>query len=570
MAASRSTSTIVLAVAAAGFVVLGVSLALVLLAIRKDAPPPPPVLVTVVVSSPGRSASELEDFVAEPLEGRLAGTPSLRSLTTWSTEGTVLLECAFDATSIPLEAAGQVRDRVRAEQLPDDVETPLVGLATEKAELARYDLASDTLPLADLLTMHDAQLRGGLLSMPGVERLEVCGSGEPEVRVELDSRRLEAFGLRLDQVRSEVERWSMLSNPGAAKLEGLGELVVGLAQQRPIRLSDIADIRTSSAPHSCSCLVDGRPSLCASVFGRKEAGAEVVARVRQWAASAPPGLRVRAEATNDSTVRLGLWASGDTALEAVPGTAKLVASTAQSLSDAVCRVTLGSDSIRAGGSSGELSFAMATVPPEDFDVRVKQAVESAIPGIRVAPIQRPAWEFVVRGPDRKELVRVAEELRKGVGAREGVFQAMLVGAGQPRSYEIQMKRERARDLGIMPQDVALFARLAMHGELLGLPLPERPRIRLSLTGKNPSLEQMMEVRLPAATGGSAPLREISEVRVETQDDPIVREDRQRVVYVRVWGARGAPDSWAEGVDEVASGIALPTSVTVSWRRVVER
>ena len=567
MAASRSTSTVVLAVVAAGFVVLSVSLALVLLATRKGAPPPPPVLVTVVVSSPGRSASELEDFVAEPLEDRLAGTPSLRSLTAWCTEGTVLLECAFDAASIPLEAAARVRDRVRAEHLPDDVETPLVGLATEKAELARYDLASDTSPLADLLTMHDAQLRGGLLSMPGVERVEVCGSGEPEVRVELDSRRLEVFGLRSDQVRGEVERWSMLSNPGAAKLEGLGELVVGSTQQRPIRLSDIADIRTSSAPHQCSCLVDGKPSLCASVFGRKEAAADVVARVRQWAASAPPGLRVRAEATNDSTVRFGLWASGDTALEAVPGTAKLVASTAQSLSDAACRVTLGSDLIRADGSSGELSFAMATVPPEDFDVRVKQAVESAIPGIRVAPIQRPAWEFVVRGPD---LVRVAEELRKGVGAREGVFQAMLVGAGQRRSHEIQIKRERARDLGIMPQDVVLYARLAMYGELLGVPLPERPRIRLSLAGQNPSLEQLMEVHLPAATGGSVPLREIAEVRVETQDDPVVREDRERVVYVRVWGARGAPESWAEGFDEVASGIALPAGVTVSWRRVVER
>lgn len=551
--------------------VFGSSLALVLWAIRSAPAPAPPVLVNVVVSSPGRSASELELLVAEPLEDQLAGTPSLRSLQTWNTEGLVLVKCGFDGASDPFEAASLVRDRVRAEQLPNDVETPMIGLATGRVELARYELVSDSLPLVELLTMHDERLRGELLSMPGVERLEVCGSGEPEVRVELDSRRLEAYGIRAEQLRTEVERWSLLGNPGGrAKIEELGELVVGQAQERPIRLNDIASIRTSTSPHGCSCLVDGKPSLCASVYGRKDAGADaVVARVRQWAASAPPGLRVRAEVMSESTVRFGLWASDDTPPEIVPKTAKLVAHAAQPLSDAPCRVTLGGDSVRASldGPTGELSFATTSVPAADFELRVKQALESAIPGLRVAVHGRDAWEFVVRGPDREELVPVAEALRKGVDAREGVFQALLVGAGQRPSFEVRIKRERAGDLGIMPRDVMFAARLAMDGELLRA---GRPRIRLGWAGEDRSIEQLMNVRLPsAAGGGSVPLGEIAEVRVQGLADPIVREDRERVVYVRVWAVRGAPESWAEGVGEVASGIPLPAGVTVAWRRVVD-
>jgi hypothetical protein len=53
----------------------------------------------------------------------------------------------------------------------------------------------------------------------------------------------------------------------------------------------------------------------------------------------------------------------------------------------------------SGGPSGELSFAFKDVPPADFEVRVRQAVEASLPGIGVAPLERGAWEFVVRGPD---------------------------------------------------------------------------------------------------------------------------------------------------------------------------
>jgi Cu/Ag efflux pump CusA len=79
--------------------------------------------------------------------------------------------------------------------------------------------------------------------------------------------------------------------------------------------------------------------------------------------------------------------------------------------------------------------------------------------------------------------------------------------------------------------------------------------------------RLTSLRVPSVSLGSVPLREVAEVRAQTLDDPIVRESGQRVVYVRVWGKLDAVESWADGVGEAATNIALPLGITVIWRRV---
>ncbi len=557
-----------------------------LLVIRTSVPsrqpkPPPATVVLVVARSPGAAAEQLEPSVAEPLDAQLAGTPSLRSLRSVATEGEVKTACSFDAMVDETQAVDAVRARVRLEDLPKDVRLEIVRESGATGELARYQLVADKLALVELRRMHDQQLRTTLERLSGVERIAECGVGEPEVRVSLDPMRLRGLGGTAMQVRSQLERFLSAQDSQEQESAGLRNLVVGQGQGGPVRLSDVAMIRIASAPHACACVDQGKPGLCVSVMGRDNGtkpgatAATVQQEIRQWAASGA-GLALHMRVNDAGCAKLELWEVGQVQEQAE-------AETAQAVADAV-KQAAGAEavSVQVGTPDGawpELLPASGTVEVcglepasvEAMRARVASAIEKAVPWLRAAPAGQPqpsVSEAVIRGADIVELARIGRELRDRVAALDDVRQSLVLGIGQRPGLEVRPDRERASALGVRAQDIAWVVSLAFGGQVLHASLPPQHdplvvRLDLADVGKDPA--QLATLALPAASGAIVPLGEVAEITMRARPDPILREDRQRAVLVRVWGPADAGSGWRDGLVRVAARLRLGVGYSIAWR-----
>lgn len=556
--ASPLSRNAILGIAALLAAAIFLSLAFTCSALRVPNVPHQPVVVTVSVHAPGYSATDLEALVTKPLESQLAGLASLRSLRTWTTEGRVLAQCIFGAAE-PSAALDGVRERLSDRDLPEDVEPPVVSLAAEYREVARFQLLHDDLTVLELSRLHDERIRPVLLAIEGVRHVQTCGAGTTEARVELDERRLEAMGISVGQTQRALSE--RLAGDTGTSLEALGRVVLDGAREQPLRLSDIATLSLQEVPH-CVCLVDGKPALCVSVYGLvddAETKAKVLAEVNAWKEQVPSGLRVLVSPEgNDGMKRYGLWTDRTVEEKSVREQASKVAGAMKTAGAGAYRVRLRVSSGLASltGPVGEVSFAG---DPE----RVRTSVEGAA-AMRMTPAEGDAWEFAIRGPDLAALRAAAKKLDEAAIA-EGADFTITVGTAKRKSVEVKLNRERASSLGVGVHVVASSVRLAMNGAVAGFMEGSDGRIpvRIMLGSGEDDPAALSDLRIPKRDGSAIPLSEMCELVARLADDPIVREDQQRVVYVRVWGQG---DGWPETVGKAASRVELPSGVTVEWRR----
>ncbi len=217
-------------------------------------------LADIHVSFPGHSAAEVEQLVASPLERLLYQIDGVEYVYSMSRDDSAIITVRF--------YVGQDRERSlvklfkkldeSVELIPSDVEgwvlkpieiddVPIVTLAITGAEGDSFALRRIGEELVERLSI-----------VPKVSRAYVIG-GEPRTfSIDLDPDRLMAYNLSLIQVREAValsNRASRTSTfnridqqnqvtviPELSSVDDLRDLVVGVFDDRPVFLKDVATI----------------------------------------------------------------------------------------------------------------------------------------------------------------------------------------------------------------------------------------------------------------------------------------------------------------------------------------
>ena len=222
----------------------------------------------VIVQNAAMGAEELEAGIAVPLEVGLAGLPSVRRIRSNSQLGVCQVTVEFEPDADYYRARQLVAERVTqvSGQLPPGTDAPLISSLTGRLnEIYEFTLEAEA-GAADLMTLRDLaefDVRNRLLAVRGVAAVEVLGGHLRQFQVQLDSDRMAARGVTLDEVTHALEgananaaggfvvqgstEWAVRAVGRATGVDDLRSTVVVVRAGTPVLLGDVADIREEAA-----------------------------------------------------------------------------------------------------------------------------------------------------------------------------------------------------------------------------------------------------------------------------------------------------------------------------------
>ncbi len=187
-------------------------------------------VVTVTVPYPGASPEEVEQGVVLAIEEAVRGVDGVKRVKSTAGEGAgvvsveLLLGASADQANADIKAAV---DRIQS--FPVDAERPVVSLLKPRREVISLILHGD----ADEHTLFNLaeRVRDELLADPGITQVDVLGTRQPEISVEIPQEKLRAHGLTLQGVAGRIRAASVELPGGGIKTPG-GEVLLRTDERR--------------------------------------------------------------------------------------------------------------------------------------------------------------------------------------------------------------------------------------------------------------------------------------------------------------------------------------------------
>ena len=285
---------------------------------------------TIQVSAglPGASPETMASAVATPLErqfGRIAG---VTEMTSTSSLGSTSIVLQFDLSRDINGASRDVQAAINAArgQLPSNLPNNPTYRKVNPADapIMILSLTSDTMDISRLYDAASSILQQKISQVEGVGQVTVGGSSLPAVRVELNPRVLNHYGIGMKQVRTvlsdananrpkgQITDWNHHlggRHERSAIESGTIQVVdYDLKQGAAVRLSDVADVRDSVQDLRNSGLANGKPAVSVVIF--RQTGANIIetvdricALLPQLRAAIPPGIDLKVMIDRTITIR---------------------------------------------------------------------------------------------------------------------------------------------------------------------------------------------------------------------------------------------------------------------------
>jgi CzcA family heavy metal efflux pump len=250
---------------------------------------PDVVIPWVIVATPyiGVSPVDIEGLVTQPLERAVKSLKDIKQITSVSKEGLSTIRVEFN-TGIDIdEALRRVRDKVNSTrpQLPNDILDPVVSEINISEFPIMFVNVGGNVGLARLKKIAD-NLQDKIEAIPGVLRADISGGLEPEVQVNCDVYRMNAYQVSFDDVSNAI-RGENLSIPGGSidtkeknltvripgefkEVKPLENIVLKIQNAKPIYLRDVATVNYSFEDRQTYARLNGMEVVSLAV--RKRAG----------------------------------------------------------------------------------------------------------------------------------------------------------------------------------------------------------------------------------------------------------------------------------------------------------
>ncbi len=284
--------------------------------------------IQVTTRLPGADPDTIAALVTAPLERQLGQISGLTTMTSTSSYGTSAIALQFALGRNIDDAAQDVQAaiNVAAGYLPRTLPYPPTYAKVNPADppILSLALTSDTLPVVRISDAADSVLAQKLSQISGVGRVSVQGDQKPAVRIQVDPRRLNAYGLGLEDVRAVLGRantkqskgsfdgpaqaFTITANDQITEPGQYRDVIVAYKNGAPLRLRDVAEVVDGLENTKVMATVDGRPAVLIEI--QRQPGANVVETadrikraIPELERAIPPGIRVVVVADRTVTIR---------------------------------------------------------------------------------------------------------------------------------------------------------------------------------------------------------------------------------------------------------------------------
>jgi multidrug efflux pump subunit AcrB len=253
--------------------------------------------IQVVTFYPGASPDVMTSSVTAPLEVQLGQMPALNQMSSASSAGSSVITLQFNL-KLSLDVAEQeVQAAINAASnlLPSDLPAPPIYAKVNPADAPIITLAirSDSLPLTQVEDLADTRLGMKISQLPGVGLVTISGGQRPAVRVQADLRKLAAYGLNIDDLRTTLgnanvnipkgnfdgamRASSINDNDQLMTAAGYRDLVVAYRNGSPVLLSDVANAIDGAQNDKLAAWMNLTPAIILNV--QRQPSANVISVV---------------------------------------------------------------------------------------------------------------------------------------------------------------------------------------------------------------------------------------------------------------------------------------------------
>jgi CzcA family heavy metal efflux pump len=239
--------------------------------------------VTILTEAPGLAPEEVETLVTQAIENAVQGVGGLDRLRSNSDVGLSLVFAEFGWGTDIYRARQLVQERMQAVKLPENAKSGMTPVSSLMGEILLVGLksADGKMTPPELRTLADWTIRRRLQSLSGVAEVLTIGGGVQQIQVQPDPNRLAAHGTSFEEIEAAVARASgnatsgylqagpreiMVRNLGmTTRLEDIAQTVIKTVGDRPVLISDVAEVKHGIQPMRGDASVNGTPGVILSI-----------------------------------------------------------------------------------------------------------------------------------------------------------------------------------------------------------------------------------------------------------------------------------------------------------------
>jgi hydrophobic/amphiphilic exporter-1 (mainly G- bacteria), HAE1 family len=258
-------------------------------------------VINVSANLPGASPDTMAVSVATPLIKQFSTIAGIDSISTSNSLGSTSIAIQFVLSRNIDAAAADVQAALAraARALPQDMSSPPSYRKVNPADapILLLALRSDTIPLTQLDAFAQQIISPTLSTVEGVAQVQIFGSQQYAVRIQIDPSALAARGISIDQLQAAVsnankntplgtlqnskQQLTLVANTQLANAKDFSELIIAIRNGNPVRLGDVTRVIDSVANNLQASYFDGKRAEVLAIQRQPDANTvAVVERVK--------------------------------------------------------------------------------------------------------------------------------------------------------------------------------------------------------------------------------------------------------------------------------------------------
>jgi CzcA family heavy metal efflux pump len=256
--------------------------------------------VTIMIDNGEMPADEMMATVTKPIEEAMKDAPGVVRIRSNTGRGSSVVDVFFNWKVDMDQAELHVRSRLAQVRstLPATVDARAFRLTFSVFPITGISLTSASRSLPDLTVAAESVIKPRFLRINGVARVDLVGGREPEFHIIADPLKLSAMNLALPQIADALTKTNLVTAGGLHEEKGtlyltlvdgrvhdiaeIEDLVVAMAQDRPVRVRDFAKVTRSSEPESTVVTANGARSVLIMVRSQPDGSTvEIVDQLKQ-------------------------------------------------------------------------------------------------------------------------------------------------------------------------------------------------------------------------------------------------------------------------------------------------
>jgi multidrug efflux pump len=219
-----------------------------------------PGMISITTNYPGASANLVESSITTPLEEAISGVEGVEDIHSTSGQGSSAITVDLVDGANSDVVADKLRNKIseNSDQLPTNIKPPIVQVGWGNMDLLDIGVTSTSKNVLQLRDYIERYITNRIEQLPNIASVQVDGANKYAMRIELNPKKLHAFGLGVNDIKTAITNSNIelpageikansIDYPITAKTalhnaEQFDNLIVSNHDNHIVRLSDIAKI----------------------------------------------------------------------------------------------------------------------------------------------------------------------------------------------------------------------------------------------------------------------------------------------------------------------------------------